>query len=52
MTCGVYRGRTPFFDEAQAAELREKPATRVPKVVLAREVEISRETVYDYLRVS
>lgn len=46
----VYKGRAPALDAAQAAELRRKAAEGVPKSVLARELSISRETVYAYLR--
>ena len=47
---GVYRGRSPLLDAAQAAELREKVAAGIPKAALARQYGISRETVYAYLR--
>lgn len=47
---GAYRGRAPALNDAQAAELREKAANKVPKAELAREYGISRETVYAYIR--
>lgn len=47
---GAYRGRSRSLSPQQATELCEKAAAGVPKAVLAREYDISRETVYSYLR--
>ncbi len=47
---GVYRGRTRCLSEDQAARLRQRASEGVPKTTLARELGISRETVYQYLR--
>lgn len=47
---GVYRGRRRSLSEEQAARLRQRAREGVPKTTLARELGISRETVYQYLR--
>ncbi|MEU7764466.1 recombinase family protein [Nocardia sp. NPDC049190] len=47
---GAYTGRKPALTPEQAAQLRARSAAGVPKVALAREFGISRETVYTYLR--
>ena len=47
---GVYTGRKPALDDAQAAELRRRAAAGESKAALGREYGISRETVYTYLR--
>jgi DNA invertase Pin-like site-specific DNA recombinase len=47
---GKYRGRKPSLTAAQAEELRQRAAAGEKKSVLAREFEISRETLYQYLR--
>lgn len=49
---GAYRGRKKALSRAQADDLRQRVANGEPKSVLARELGISRETVYQYLRVS
>lgn len=46
---GVYTGRKPALNAAQAAEVRRR-ATTESKTALAREFGISRETLYQYLR--
>ena len=46
---GVYRGRKPSLTAAQADELRERVAAGEKKAGLARELCISRETLYQYL---
>jgi DNA invertase Pin-like site-specific DNA recombinase len=49
---GAYRGRKRSLSTEKAAELAIRAALGVPKSVLAREYGISRETVYQYLRMS
>jgi DNA invertase Pin-like site-specific DNA recombinase len=46
---GVYTGRKRALSPAQVAELRRRAATE-PKAALAREFQISRETLYQYLK--
>jgi DNA invertase Pin-like site-specific DNA recombinase len=48
---GVYRGRKKSLAPAQVADLRQRAATGEPKATLARALGISRETVYQYLKV-
>jgi DNA invertase Pin-like site-specific DNA recombinase len=48
---GVYRGRKKSLAPAQVAELRRRAAAGEPKAALARALGISRETVYQYLKV-
>ena len=47
---GVYRGRKPALTDDQAAMLRKRAASGEKKAALARELGISRETLYQYLR--
>jgi DNA invertase Pin-like site-specific DNA recombinase len=47
---GVYRGRKPRLTAAQIGVLQHRAAAGEPKAQLARELGISRETVYQYLR--
>jgi DNA invertase Pin-like site-specific DNA recombinase len=47
---GAYRGRKPRLTAAQISVLRQRVAAGEPKAQLARELGISRETVYQYLR--
>lgn len=47
---GVYRGRKPSLTRDQVAQLRQRVESGEQKAALAREFEISRETVYAYLR--
>jgi DNA invertase Pin-like site-specific DNA recombinase len=47
---GVYKGRKKSLSEEAIAELRERLSTGITKAQLAREVGISRETLYQYLR--
>jgi DNA invertase Pin-like site-specific DNA recombinase len=47
---GAYKGRKKTLSPERAAEMVERAGTGVPKVTLAREYGISRETVYQYLR--
>lgn len=46
---GVYKGRKPALDDEKLAVLRAKIADGVPKARAARELGISRATVYLYL---
>jgi DNA invertase Pin-like site-specific DNA recombinase len=48
---GVYRGRKKSLAPAQVAELRQRAAAGEQKATLARALGISRETVYQYLKV-
>jgi DNA invertase Pin-like site-specific DNA recombinase len=48
---GVYRGRKPRLAVAQVRVLRQRAEAGEPKAQLARELGISRETLYQYLRV-
>jgi len=47
---GAYRGRKPALTDDQAAILRKRAASGEKKAALARELGISRETLYQYLR--
>jgi DNA invertase Pin-like site-specific DNA recombinase len=47
---GVYKGRKPSLSAEQAAELRKRVATGEKKAGIARDFNISRETLYQYLR--
>jgi len=47
---GAYRGRRRSLNDDQVAELRRRVAEGVPKAALARELGVSRETIYQYLR--
>ena len=47
---GVYKGRKPSLDSDQVTELWRRVASGESKVSLAREYGISRETVYQYLK--
>src|SRR5262252_10303524 len=47
---GVYRGRKPALTIEQAEILRRRAAGGEKKAALARELGISRETLYQYLR--
>ncbi len=47
---GVYRGRKHRLTAAQISVLRQRAAAGEPKAHLARELGISRETLYQYLR--
>jgi DNA invertase Pin-like site-specific DNA recombinase len=46
---GVYKGRKPSLTPDQAADLRKRAAAGESKAALARELGISRETVYKYV---
>jgi len=47
---GVYRGRNKVLSPAEAAELRRRVDLGVPKAQVARDLGISRETLYQYLK--
>jgi len=47
---GAYRGRRRSLTDDQVAELRRRADEGVPKAALARELGVSRETLYQYLR--
>ncbi|VXB03675.1 Transposon Tn21 resolvase [Arthrobacter sp. 9AX] len=47
---GAYKGRKRTLSPERAAELVQRAGTGVPKVTLAHDYGISRETVYQYLR--
>lgn len=49
---GVYKGRKKTLTPERAAELVERAGSGIPKVVLARDYGISRETVYQYIRLA
>jgi len=48
---GAYRGRKKALSVEQRAELRARVAAGEPKAAVARAYGISRETLYQYLRV-
>lgn len=50
-TKGVYKGGQPKLTPVQAEDLRQRASDGAPKVELARHFGISRQAVYDYLRV-
>lgn len=47
---GVYRGRKKALGDAQVVELRRRAGAGESKAALARELGISRETLYQYLK--
>lgn len=47
---GAYKGRKRSLTPAQAQDLRTRVAAGEPKASLARELGISRQTLYQYLR--
>ena len=47
---GAYKGRKKTLTPERADELVQRARSGIPKVVLARDYGISRETVYQYLR--
>lgn len=49
-TRGVYKGRKPSLDADQAAELVARVAAGEPKAAIGRDLGISRETVYAYMK--
>lgn len=49
---GAYKGRRPSLSDDQRAELRRRAVSGESKMQLAKEYGISRETVYQNLRLS
>ena len=49
---GAYRGRAPALTAAQVEQLGARVAAGVPKATVARDLRVSRETLYKYLRSS
>jgi DNA invertase Pin-like site-specific DNA recombinase len=49
---GAFKGRKPALTAEQAQEIRNRAATGESKAELAREYDVSRETIYQYLRES
>jgi DNA invertase Pin-like site-specific DNA recombinase len=47
---GVYKGRKPSLNAGQVEELRQRIAAGEKKAVIARDFNISRETLYQYSR--
>ncbi len=47
---GVYKGRKPSLTPAQVITLKQRVANGERKADLARELHVSRETIYQYLR--
>jgi DNA invertase Pin-like site-specific DNA recombinase len=47
---GAYRGRKKTLSQEAIARLRERLAATVSKAQLARELRISRQTLYQYMR--
>lgn len=47
---GAYKGRSKSLTSDEAEQLRARAAQGEPKAALARELGLSRETVYQYLR--
>lgn len=47
---GAYRGRKRSLSPEQVQQLRQRVATGEKKAAIARDLGISRETLYDYLR--
>jgi DNA invertase Pin-like site-specific DNA recombinase len=47
---GAYRGRKKSLNQVQIAELKRRVSTGEQKALIARELGISRETLYQYLR--
>ncbi|WP_310650026.1 helix-turn-helix domain-containing protein [Colwellia sp. MB3u-4] len=47
----MYKGRKPSIDNNQVKELKERVAAGENKTALAREYDISRQTLYSYLKI-
>jgi DNA invertase Pin-like site-specific DNA recombinase len=47
---GIYKGRKPSLTPDQAEDLRRRVTAGETKAVIARDLNISRETLYSYLR--
>lgn len=46
---GIYKGRKPSLSQEQIIQIREKVTLGVPKTMIAKEFNVSRQTIYDYL---
>ncbi len=46
---GLYKGRKPKFSDSQIAEIKKRAKAGEKKAALAREFEVSRETIYKIL---
>lgn len=46
---GVYRGRKQSLTQEQIQEIKDKVALGIPKAKIARDLKISRQTLYDYI---
>lgn len=46
---GLYKGRAAVLDQEQIALLRSKISLGIPKAKIARELNISRRTLYNYI---
>jgi DNA invertase Pin-like site-specific DNA recombinase len=49
---GAYKGRRKSLSQAEVAQLRERLTTGISKAQVARELGISRQTLYQYLSVA
>jgi DNA invertase Pin-like site-specific DNA recombinase len=47
---GAYRGRKKILSDEQQSQLRARVASGEPKAKIARDLKISRETLYNYIR--
>ena len=47
---GVYKGRKKALNDAQIARVKERLASGEPKAQVARDMGVSRQTLYEYLR--
>jgi DNA invertase Pin-like site-specific DNA recombinase len=47
---GAYKGRKKSLSQAEVAQLRERLTMGISKAQVARELGISRQTLYQYLR--
>lgn len=48
---GVYRGRKALLTDEMVADMKQKIEAGIPKAKVAREMGISRDTLYNYLKV-
>jgi DNA invertase Pin-like site-specific DNA recombinase len=47
---GAFKGRKKLLSQVEVAEMRQRIARGMSKAQIAREIGISRETLYKYLR--
>ena len=47
---GVYKGRKPALTDSQASEIKKRSAKGENKSLIAKDFNISRETLYKYLK--